>query len=83
MPANQAHLEEASADFLCALHGVVVYRTEDFSHFPDYDPADAGKFVVTVPAFAFEEDVVRGIPLADSLAEAQALAVAHLGLTLD
>ena len=69
---------------LCSQAGVHVYRVgeifhEDASRNP-IPAADLGKFTVTTPAHKFASDVVRAIPLADSEAEAEALAVKYLGL---
>jgi len=73
-------LTAAEINALCARHGVEIDKTDAFKDFPGWEPEDAGKYCVTVPAGIFEEAIVRQIPLANTPTEAKKLAVQHLGL---
>lgn len=65
---------------LCEQHGIAVYRVGDVYDTDDEDipESDRGKWFVSAIVGAFPEDLVRAIPLADSMQEAERLAVEHL-----
>lgn len=65
---------------LCHVYDVACYQVGD-SCFADRAPAEEkGKWFVSVVAGTFTSADTLAIPLADSLAEAEALAVQHLRL---
>lgn len=82
---NPKLAKDMSDHALCVQSGVEVYRVGDIYHEDEsgnpIPAADLEKFCVTTPAHRFAEEAVRAVPLADSVAEAEALAVKYLDLS--
>lgn len=76
--------DQVNDQLLCERFGVEVYRVGDtcFCEDPEVwiEAQDLDKFFVSTLAGTFDAAVVKAIPLATSVDEAQSLAVRHLGL---
>lgn len=69
--------EELSNSQLCLLYHVAIYKTQEMGAAP---PEDFDRLGASVLADSPLADLIHLVPLADTMADAEALAVEHLDL---